>query len=163
MSRPVSRYFTERDVARSSVAARYGIDNTPTDEVIEAAKPLAVNVLDPIREQFGPFTPSSWYRCSDLERVICEKHFLAWAKQNRRPPDDIGWLEYLQNKSHPRGEAADCEVAGVANDALFAWIRENLKFDQLIREFAKSGDPWSGWVHVSYRETGNRQQILNIG
>jgi len=39
-------------------------------------------------------------------------------------------------------------------------IRHNLEYDQLILEFYKSGEPDSGWVHISYNGSDNRKQNL---
>jgi hypothetical protein len=44
------------------------------------------------------------------------------------------------------------------NRIIFDYIRINCKFDQLIWEFGNDFNP--DWVHVSYRKTGNRNQIL---
>ncbi len=44
---------------------------------------------------------------------------------------------------------------------LYYWIAENLDFDQLILEYY-SGEPSSGWVHVSYVGSENRGQTLRI-
>ena len=60
------------------------------------------------------------------------------------------------------GEAADIEVAGVANAALAAWIRDHLPFDQLILEAYRPAVAGSGWVHVSYRQGRLRRQCLTM-
>jgi hypothetical protein len=61
------------------------------------------------------------------------------------------------------GQATDVEYPGVDNDELFFWIRDNLSYDQLIREFPKAGVPSSGWVHVSWAGVqNNRQSCFSI-
>ena len=70
--------------------------------------------------------------------------------------------EALGSKStsqHAKGQAADFECYGADNHELFNWVVENLEFDQAILEFY-TGDPDSGWLHVSYNEDGNRKQTL---
>ena len=62
---------------------------------------------------------------------------------------------------HTKGEAADIEIPGLDNLELYYWIAENLDFDQLILEYY-SGEPSSGWVHVSYVGSENRGQTLRI-
>ena len=162
----VSPHFSYREVIKSHTALRLGIDNTPSQEVLSNAVDLARNVLEPIRDQFGPFSPSSWFRCEELERVICHKAFRRWQTHNSYPGYelnvDAGWDTYFARKQHPKGRAADIEIATVSNDDLFAWIRDHLTYDQLIREFAKPGDPHSGWVHVSYRPGSNRGEAFRI-
>jgi len=44
------------------------------------------------------------------------------------------------------------------NKKLFDYIKANLDWDQLIWEFGTAENP--DWVHVSYKATGNRKQIL---
>jgi uncharacterized protein YcbK (DUF882 family) len=62
---------------------------------------------------------------------------------------------------HTKGQAADIESPGLDNLELYYWIAENLDFDQLILEYY-SGEPSSGWVHVSYVGSENRGQTLRI-
>ena len=158
----LSEYFRQREIAKSSVADRKGIDNTPSDAVIEHARNLALHVLDPIRKHFGPFTPQSWYRCELLEKEITANAYEEWCNANRLDhQDEKSWAKYFARKSHPLGQAVDIEIVGVSNDLLFDWISMNLKFDQLIREFRKPGDPYSGWVHVSW-SPNNRNQKFSI-
>ncbi len=161
----LSPHFIHREVARSSTADRLELDNTPTDDAMDKAKALADNVLEPIRTHFGiPFSPQSWFRGEALEKVICRRSFERWCERKGMPVDEASWDAYFGRKSHPRGEAADIEIPGIANDVLFDWIRDNLEYDQLIREFPKEGDPMSGWVHVSWNNDGNnRNQHFTIG
>lgn len=159
--------FMQYEVAKSYTAQRLGIDNTPPDDVLDAAKLLAIYCLQPIRDHYGiPFTPTSWYRSEALEKVITVKGFERWMRQNGYNTNvarEIAWQEYFARKSHPKGEAADIEIVGVSNDDLFEWCRENVEYDQLIREFPQPGEPMSGWVHISWRAIGNRGQALEIG
>lgn len=164
MSRRISKYFWEHEVGKSATAARLGIDNTPPPIVLERASYHAINVLDPIRGWVGrPFSPSSWYRCEELERVICAKDYRTWCSRNQLLEDEESWSIYFSRKSHPKGEATDQEISGISNDDLYAWIRNNIPaFDQLIREYRTNNDPMSGWVHVSFSVDGNRNQVFEI-
>lgn len=118
---------------KSATATRHGIDNTPPDDIIPALKATAVNILEPIREEFGiPFTPSSWYRCPELNEVI-----------TKNPSS---------RSQHMKGEAVDFELSGVNNWDVADWVYYNLDFDQLIYEFMEKGDPTAGWIHCSYVE-----------
>lgn len=125
----LSKNFSLRELTRSQVAARRGIDNTPPQAVVERLRALAENVLQPVRDHFGaPVVVTSGYRSPELN-------------------DAIGSSDRSQ---HPKGEAADFEVVGRSNLEVAEWIRDNLTFDQLILEFYTPGDPRSGWVHCSY-------------
>ena len=64
------------------------------------------------------------------------------------------------NSQHAKGQAADIEIPGVDNLKLAQYIQDKMDFDQLILE-CYTGDPSSGWVHVSYNNNGeNRKDVL---
>jgi len=48
-----------------------------------------------------------------------------------------------------------------SNLAVALWIENNVDFDQLILEFY-TGEPNSGWIHVSYKDGSNRKQVLTF-
>ena len=90
---------------------------------------------------------------------MCAASIKRFIKKGRGTEQD-----YLERKQHPKGEAADIEVPGVANLDLARWIEDNLDSDQLILEFYDFSDPRAGWVHVSYHhENANRHEVLTIG
>ena len=49
----------------------------------------------------------------------------------------------------------------MSNLEVALWIQNNVYFDQLILEYY-TGEPSSGWVHVSYQEGSNRKQVLTF-
>lgn len=160
--------FKMYEVAKSSTAQRLGIDNTPSDEVLERAEQVCIHILQPVRDHFGiPFSPSSWFRCEELEKVITQKSFMRWCQRHRRNDYinglfDDAWKIYFAIKSHPKGEAVDFELAGVSNIELFEWCKTNIpEYDQLIAEFMKKDDESAGWIHGSYSVI-NRNQIIEI-
>jgi len=129
------------EVTRSETAKRRKIDNAPTDEHIENLKILAANIFQPMRDHFGkPIYISSGYRSEALNKAI----------------------KGSKTSQHCKGEAIDIDNDnannGVTNRDIFEFIRDNLKFDQLINEFPVKGNP--SWVHVSYSKTQQRNQIL---
>ena len=142
---------------------RNGIDNTAPEWVLENARLTAHHLNEPIRDKFGAYRPNSWYRGKELEQAITWKGgFKRWCARYAKPWNHASWPEYFARKSHPRGQAVDGEIPGVDNDDLYFWIKSNLEFDQLIREFPKPGDPMSGWVHWSWNKDGNRKQAFSI-
>jgi zinc D-Ala-D-Ala carboxypeptidase len=135
----LSKNFTLAEFTKSQTAERKGIDNTPNDEHLEAAKELFENVVQPVRDNFGPTVLNSGYRGPELNEAVGGS----------------------SKSQHCKGEAADIECPGVPNAEVAAWIEENLDFDQLILEFYTPGIPDSGWVHVSYKADGsNRKSVL---
>lgn len=137
----LSPHFTLAELTRSQLAVRRGIDNTPPAPAIERLRLLCLHVLEPVRDRFGPFSPSSGYRSPSLNRLLGSK----------------------DNSQHCKGEAADFEIPGIANIEVARWIAAALDFDQLILEFYSETDPAAGWVHCSYKAVGNRKEILTIG
>jgi zinc D-Ala-D-Ala carboxypeptidase len=134
----LSKNFTLTEFTKSQTALRLGIDNTPSEEHLAAAKLLFENVVQPVRDHFGPTVINSGYRGPSLNEAI-------------------GGASASQ---HCRGEAVDIECPGVPNHEVAEWIQNNLEYDQLILEFYTLGIPDSGWVHVSYIPEGNRKQSL---
>ena len=130
------KYFTSDELAHSKVARTKRIDNTPNEQQKKALVALVDNVLDPLRDLFGkPVLVSSGFRSNDLNRAV-------------------GGAATSQ---HMKGEAADIYTGTKeGNKKLFELIRDNLPFDQLIDEKDFS------WVHVSFKEIGNRKQILKL-
>lgn len=126
----LSPNFTLTELERSQTARRLGLDNLAPREAVECLTALCVQVLQPIRDHFGPVHISSGYRGPAL---------------NAR----IGGSRRSQ---HMRGEAADIVIAGVTPIEVCRWIEGSpIDFDQLIYE----GD----WTHVSY-SAQQRRQVL---
>lgn len=135
----LSKNFTLTEFIKSQTALRLDIDNTPNEEHLESAKSLFENVVQKVRDEFGPTVINSGYRGPALNEAVGGS----------------------SKSQHCKGEAVDIEVPGVANYDIAKWIEDNLDFDQLILEFAEKGNPSAGWVHVSYRADGNnRKQSL---
>jgi len=171
----VSTNFTVEEVEYSETAIRLEIPNKAPEWVLENARLTATYLMEPIRDWKGiPFRPNSWFRCEELEKAITwEKGFRRWCAKRALPwitraqlyknlAVQTSWDKYFERKQHPTGKAVDHEIATVDNDELFFWIRDNLEYDQLIREFPKPGIPQSGWVHVSYDKDGNRGQAFSV-
>ena len=138
----LSRNFSLAEATKSQAALRIGIDNTPPPEVIERLRLTAEAILQPVRDHFQiPFTPSSWYRSEQVNRLAGSK----------------------ETSQHILGYAVDFEVPGVPNMELATWIRNNLQFDQLILEYWAPDDPAAGWVHCSYISYArNRRKVLRF-
>tara|TARA_B100000963_G_C22616193_1_gene667473 strand:+ start:93 stop:542 length:450 start_codon:yes stop_codon:yes gene_type:complete len=135
----LSENFSLEELTKSQTAIRKGIDNNPNADHIAALGHLAMNILQPVRNHFGkPYTPSSGYRSVELCLAIGSS----------------------EKSQHAKGEAADFEVPNVSNMELAQWIVSNLDFDQLILEYYTGGN--TGWVHCSYKEFGNRKEVLTL-
>lgn len=134
----LSRNFSLQELSKSDTAIRKGIDNNPNANQIEKLKLLCENILQPVRDHYGPVLITSGYRSEELCLAIGSS----------------------VNSQHAKAEAADFEVMGVDNAELADWIHQNLDYDQLIVEYYKPGEPNSGWIHCSYVEEKSRKQFL---
>lgn len=128
------KYFTIKELTRSTTAQTKGIENTPDATQVAALTALVDNVLDPLRERFGrPIIVNSGFRCTELNKAV----------------------KGAATSQHVKGEAADIDTGTRAgNKELFEIIRKELPFDQLIDEKNFS------WVHVSFKKVGNRKQAF---
>jgi hypothetical protein len=134
----LSENFSLQEYTKSQTATRQGLDNTPGEEHMASAEALFQNVVQPVRDNFGVTVINSGYRGPALNEAVGGS----------------------SNSQHCKGEAVDIECPGTGNYDVAKWIEENLDYDQLILEFYTPGIPDSGWVHVSYKAEGNRNQSL---
>lgn len=115
----LSKNFTLAEFTKSQTAERKGLDNTPTDEHLVKATLLFTNVVQKVRDHFGPTVLNSGYRGAELNAAVGGS----------------------SKSQHCKGEAADIEVPGVPNAEVAQWIKDNCDFDQLILEFYTPGIP----------------------
>lgn len=133
----LSPHFTLAEMTRTSSS----LPNKPSEKEIVALKALCENILEPIRIHFAkPVIVNSGYRSAAVNKAI------GGAKTSQ----------------HLKGEAADIEIRGVSNAAIFRYIHENLDFDQVIAEKLRNDDGSAGWVHVSYSKYGLRGEALSF-
>ena len=134
----VSKHLTLEELTHSETAIKLGIINQPNQVQLANLVRLAEKVFEPAREHFNvPIHISSGYRIMNLNQAV----------------------KGSVTSQHCKGEAIDIDMQGskVTNAILFHWIKDNLKFDQLIWEFGTKENP--DWLHVSYSDK-NRNQVL---
>ena len=130
------KYFTIKELCKSSTATQKGIDNTPNSEIVSNLKNLVEYILDPLREKYGkPILVNSGYRSPALNKAV----------------------NGSKTSQHMKGLAADITAGSVSkNKILFNLVQElDLPFDQLIDEKKLK------WIHVSYSNKP-RKQILHL-
>ena len=142
----ISKNFTLSELTKSNTATRLGISNTPDKEGIHKLRLLATELLQPLRNAVGPLRVTSGFRSESLNAAIGGS-----------------------NKSqHTKCEAVDLQFVKrgtMDNMRIFnAIIRLGLEFDQCILEFggatANSDSDNPDWIHISWKVTENRKQIL---
>ncbi|HXF44864.1 MAG TPA: D-Ala-D-Ala carboxypeptidase family metallohydrolase [Burkholderiaceae bacterium] len=131
----LSAHFDLEEFLVSEIAARRGIDNTPTPEIVENLKRLAL-ALEDVRMLLGhPIYITSGYRCPALNVAVGGS----------------------ATSAHPYGLAADfiCPGFGAPLDICTAIAAAGIVFDQLIHEFGR-------WVHfgLAIGAAEPRRQVL---
>ena len=141
MSAPMllTPHFTLAELTASQTAARLGIDNTPSPEIIENLRRTAA-LLEECRTVLGnkPIVVSSGYRCPALNKAVGG----------------------VPGGAHVTGQAADFVRPGlyVATVCQRLVGTPGLRWDQIIREYDHAG---AGWVHIAWSRTP-RMQVLTI-
>ena len=134
----LSANFSLSEFTKSEFATRNGISNTASPLVIEKLQAWTDNILQPVRDKFGPVIVTSGYRSPEANKAVGGS----------------------TTSHHCFGYAADFEVLNMDNRELAIYIRDELaEFTQLILEFY-NGDPDSGWVHCSYDAADLKCQTL---
>jgi len=138
----ISKNFSLSELTKSDIAIRNGIDNSPNAGQLECIITLVNGFLQPLRDKVGmPIKITSCFRKDEIDTIL------------------VGYQRSTPSQ-HVKGEAADFEVPGMDNLDLAEYIRDNMDFDQLILEYYENGKPDSGWVHCSYKKSGNRKEVL---
>jgi len=149
-------HFQLSEFTNSPTAQARHIDNTPSAQVIDNLRTLCQQVLEPLRTQVGvPVHITSGYRSPALNRAIGG----------------------VKNSQHMLGQAADIHIPDLKTGRRWFAILMDGPFDQLIWESKpirrspssaaptppKQGEPERVyWIHVSFRQGHNRQQVLTI-
>jgi hypothetical protein len=128
----LTAHFSLEELVYSEDAAKDGINNTPSADVVTHLQLLAVG-LESVRTLLcgQPLHVSSGFRCLQLNRA---EHGVS-------------------DSAHLSGYAADfeCPKFGVPIKIVEFLAKSGLKFDQLIQE--------GTWVHISFAPT-MRQEVL---
>ena len=129
----MTEHFSLDELTASQEATRHGINNKPSEKVVENLRMLAA-LLEQVRTLLGggAIRISSGYRSLALNRHIGSSH----------------------TSAHIFGYAADftCPSFGTPITVAKKIAESNLKFDQLICE-------GNAWIHISC-DPQNRRQLL---
>ena len=135
----ISNHISLKEATKSNTADRLGINNFPDNDTLINMQSLAINVFEPLRQWVGgPIYITSFYRSPELNKAI------GGSKKSQ----------------HCLGQAIDIDdvYSNATNADMFAYIKDNLEFDQLIWEFGDDSNP--NWVHCSYVSGNNRGNVL---
>ena len=149
MATHLTKSFTLEELTYSDTAKKFGINNKPTQQVINNLKILCENVLQPLRDYLGkPINVTSGYRSPEVNKRV------GGAVDSQGRP----------KSQHCFGMAADIQVKGKTPRQVCDTIDKLVKegkiktYDQLIEEFGATG-----WCHVSFNISQNRKMRFKIG
>lgn len=101
----------------------HGIVNTPPPQAWLTAHRLALQLLDPLRDRFGPLRVTSWYRSQPLNVLVGGS----------------------PRSYHLIGAAADIVPTNASCVEVMRWVEQSaLPFDSVIYEQSKDSE----WLHV---------------
>lgn len=131
---PMAPSFRYYDFVRSTTATRFGIENIPDEKQWQSIERVAGNIIQPVRNQFGPIVITSGFRCVEL----CLK------------------VGSSPTSNHAKGEAIDFEPLNksIKLATIIEWIHYNLPYRELIAEFFPNG-----WIHAAFRLNKNVGQL----
>lgn len=131
---PGAPNFTYGEFVRSDTAIRKGIVNKPNEAQWQNVEYLAVNVLQPVRNEFGRITLLSGFRTVELCLALGSS----------------------AKSFHAQGGAGDIEPYDRSTRLfdVLKWIYENIEYSELIAEFFPDG-----WVHVGKLQGDNRKML----
>jgi hypothetical protein len=134
--RQLSEHFSLEELVASDTACRMGIDNAPSQAIIDELKVTCDRLLEPIRRVLRdqPIEITSGYRCPDLNIAVGG----------------------VAHSAHASGRAVDfvCPKFGTPYEIcvhLTNHMRQ-LEIDQLIHEHGS-------WVHVARAATGTTARL----
>ena len=135
----LSKHLSLEEFTHSDKATELGIHNTLPDSLLPNAVYTACYLFEPVRKILGdvPIDISSGYRCEALNVAV----------------------RGVPTSQHVLAQAIDFIPSNMDIKEAFNILKasKSLIFDQLIMEHSKSG---AIWIHVSIKQTGNRQQII---
>jgi hypothetical protein len=147
----LSKHFTLGDLTAGGTRiprVTYQLDDGTTltpQQIVANLCNLANNVLDPIREKYGPFTITSSFRRPPFGAA----------------PGDLG-PGRKEGGDHPRGCAADI-VFTKSKQETFNMCNEIVKmlpsWNQVIMEY---DGPTKYWIHVACRPSGNKGDMFTM-
>lgn len=141
--------FTREEFTRSREAAKAGLPNDLPKNLLENAKRLAAEVLQPLRDAINGDADTPWGSSTDKPVVITSGY------RNDAVNRLVGGSRRSQ---HVQALAADLTVPGMTPLAVAKKIRDlDLPYDQLVHEYGQ-------WVHVSIAAYNRepRKQLLTI-
>lgn len=131
----LTKHFSLEELTVSQAAARSGISNQPSPEVLDNLTYTATQ-MELVRDLLGaPINVNSAYRSPEVNKLV----------------------KGAKNSQHVEGKAVDfiSPSFGTPRQIVEKIKGSNIVYDQLIHEF-------NSWVHISFIKQGSRRHTLTI-
>lgn len=122
-------------VSRSAVVAQQGLT---VEQIVQNLQLVAQNCLEKIKAKYPDVIITSGFRKASISKQSKSQHLV--------------------------GQAIDMQFTNAKKSDYFAiaqWIKDNVPYDQLLLEYKSTGTKMP-WIHISFKETGNRNQVLTF-
>ena len=131
----LTQHFTLEELTFSQTAARLGLDNTPTAEVLRALKYTAIG-MEEVRSALN-------------SNAILVSSGLRMPVVNSATPGSS------KSSQHMKGEAVDftCPTYGSPATIVRRLVNSDVQYDQLICEYDR-------WVHISFSRSPRKQVLI---
>lgn len=121
----LSDNFTYGELIYSDTAIKLGINNgVPSNrpDIIERAKYLATEILEPLRALYGPFRPNSWFRGEELEFAITgQDGFMNYVRKAVSTKEMEPLLKQLKATQSFEALKVQAEFSEIADQLYFIW------------------------------------------
>jgi hypothetical protein len=131
----LSKYYTLGDVSTRASASKTAVraqNGLSTQQIVGNLKHLAVNVLDPIKEQYPDVIITSGFRAG------------------------------ASGSDHNVGQAVDLQFTGRSYSDYYEvakWIKDNTPFKQVLLEYATRPTGTIAWIHVAAAPNGGKSAM----
>lgn len=115
-----------------------GLPNVPEPHVVDRLLLVAFYLLQPTRDRYGPLKINSGFRSLEV---------------NHHPD-----VQGSGTSQHLRGEAVDMEPLEAEIEEVYAWMRDNLIYGQIIFEDKKG----KKWIHISLPRVGKKNMMAGM-
>jgi hypothetical protein len=140
----LSPHFSFGELTNTSHSSLIQTNRQQAIPLLKAGKALCIDLLEPIRERFGPVIIHSGFRGISLNNAVGGS----------------------KSSQHMKFEAADFHCANATLQEVFDWVRKEsgLHYGQLILEGRSPGKPT--WIHISlgapWRDSDSCMQALRF-
>lgn len=137
----LSTNFTLGQVSKHAIVTRHPVvaqQGLTVEQIVQNLQLVTQNCLEKIKTKYPDMIVTSGFRRAPTNRKSKSQHLV--------------------------GQAIDMQFTNATKRDYYAiaqWIKENVPYDQLLLEYKSTGTKLP-WIHISFKGTGNRNQVLTF-